>query len=224
MLTLARGYSFCPLLMSMSEAFSVFYTLIELYCTKAVSNQASSLAPDWLLLFQRPRIPASFHESATTFQHPPGGSQSEITFTEEIHDNTWNCALATYLGKRWQGLGRCIRFMGNLGQWAYQAPNHLSGLDPERVKTAQPIWVCSLVEHQRPWAHRHGKCMQCRAHLGQFLCRVGWSLCSVNPWSTCCLGLRQTQCGTSTVSTPHTASSICSQCPSLSTAQLNKWG
>ena len=31
----------------------------KLYCTKALSDQASSLALDWILL-QRPRIPASF--------------------------------------------------------------------------------------------------------------------------------------------------------------------
>ena len=33
----------------------------------ALSDQASSLAPDWILLLRRPRIPVSFH-SATTFQ------------------------------------------------------------------------------------------------------------------------------------------------------------
>ena len=59
LLTWARGHSFCPLLMSMSEVFSIFYTLIKLYYTKALSNQASSLAPDWILL-RRWRIPASF--------------------------------------------------------------------------------------------------------------------------------------------------------------------
>ena len=37
----------------------LFYTLIKLYYTKALSDQASSLAPDWILL-QRRRIPASF--------------------------------------------------------------------------------------------------------------------------------------------------------------------
>ena len=44
-----------------------FYTLIKLYCTKALSDQASSLAPDWILLLRRPRIPMSFHGSGTTF-------------------------------------------------------------------------------------------------------------------------------------------------------------
>ena len=38
----------------------LFYTLIKLYYTKALSDQASSLTPDWILLLQRPRIPVSF--------------------------------------------------------------------------------------------------------------------------------------------------------------------
>ena len=42
------------------------YPLLKLYYTKALCDQASSLAPDWILLLWKPRIPASFH-SATTF-------------------------------------------------------------------------------------------------------------------------------------------------------------
>ena len=38
----------------------LFYTLIKLYYTKALSNQASSLALDRIPLLLRPRIPASF--------------------------------------------------------------------------------------------------------------------------------------------------------------------
>ena len=45
----------------------LLYTLIKLYYTKALSNQSLSLAPDWILLLGRPRIPASLHGSATTF-------------------------------------------------------------------------------------------------------------------------------------------------------------
>ena len=45
----------------------LLYTLIKLYYTKALSNQASSLALDWILLLWRPRIPASLRGSATTF-------------------------------------------------------------------------------------------------------------------------------------------------------------
>ena len=44
----------------------LLYTLIKLYYTKALSDQASSLAPDWILLWG-PRILESLHGSATTF-------------------------------------------------------------------------------------------------------------------------------------------------------------
>ena len=46
----------------------LLYTLIKLYSTKALSSQASSLAPDWILLLRRPRIPASLCGSTATFQ------------------------------------------------------------------------------------------------------------------------------------------------------------
>ena len=45
----------------------LFYILIELYYTKALSDQASSLALDWIPLLWRPRIPVSLRGSATTF-------------------------------------------------------------------------------------------------------------------------------------------------------------
>ena len=45
----------------------LLYTLIKLYYTKALSDQASSLAPDWILLFRGPRIPVSVRDSTTTF-------------------------------------------------------------------------------------------------------------------------------------------------------------
>ena len=48
----------------------LLYTLIKLNYTKAPSNQASSLALDWILL-QRPRISAFLRGSATTFQYAP---------------------------------------------------------------------------------------------------------------------------------------------------------
>ena len=44
----------------------LLYTLIKLHYTKALSNPASSLAPDWIRLLRRPRIPAFYH-SPTTF-------------------------------------------------------------------------------------------------------------------------------------------------------------
>ena len=52
----------------------LLYILTKLYYTKAPSYQASSLAPDWILFLQRPRIPASLRDSATTF-HLGGSSR-----------------------------------------------------------------------------------------------------------------------------------------------------
>ena len=43
----------------------LLYTLIKLYYTKALSDQASSLAPDWILLLWGPRIPVSSRETTT---------------------------------------------------------------------------------------------------------------------------------------------------------------
>ena len=51
----------------------LLYTLIKLYSTKALSDQASSLAPDWILLLRGPRIPVSSRDSTTTF-HLGGSS------------------------------------------------------------------------------------------------------------------------------------------------------
>ena len=45
----------------------LLYTLIKLHYKKALSDQASSLAPDSIILW-RPRIPVSFHGSATICQ------------------------------------------------------------------------------------------------------------------------------------------------------------
>ena len=47
----------------------LLYTLIKLYYTKALSDQASSLAPDWILLLWGPRIPVYSRDSTTTFQN-----------------------------------------------------------------------------------------------------------------------------------------------------------
>ena len=63
---------FLPPLMSMSEALSPLY-LNKTLLYKALSDQASSLAPDLIFLSWRPRIPASLCGSATTF-HLGGSS------------------------------------------------------------------------------------------------------------------------------------------------------
>ena len=45
----------------------LLYTLIKLYYTKALSDQASFLAPDRILLLRGPRIPVYSRDSTTTF-------------------------------------------------------------------------------------------------------------------------------------------------------------
>ena len=52
--------------------------------------------------------------------------------------------------------------------------------------TANP--VCAPEENQEPESLRPGMCMKCRAHLGQYPCREPWSLSSVDPGNTHCLG------------------------------------
>ena len=73
----------------------LFYTLIKLYNTKALSNQASSLAPDWILLLWRPRIPAFSVVQQQPFNNneiqavQPKGNQSWI-FTGKTDAEAWS--------------------------------------------------------------------------------------------------------------------------------------
>ena len=61
MLKTSKGALFLPLSDVYVGSFSyLFYTLIELYYTKALSDQALSLALDRTSLLQRPKIPALF--------------------------------------------------------------------------------------------------------------------------------------------------------------------
>ena len=95
-------------------------------------------------------------------------------------------------------------------------------LDLGRTQNTQSIQVCPLVEDPIPEWLRPGKCMKQSSHLGQCPCRAAWSLSSVDPGSTCNLGLWQTQCGPSTASTPTHPSGISLQCLCFPTTQLNK--
>ena len=72
----------------------LLHTLIKLYYTKALSDQASSLAPHWILLLRRPRILVSLRGAATAFQKDWGWNWSSsilATWWEElIHwKNPW---------------------------------------------------------------------------------------------------------------------------------------
>ena len=58
----------------------LLYTLIKLYYTKALSDQASSLSRDGILLLWGPRIPVSSCDSTTTFHNFKSHSLSTILF------------------------------------------------------------------------------------------------------------------------------------------------
>ena len=126
------------------------------------------------------------------------------------------------------GLGRWLRHMAHLGQCTNQAPGHPSCSDLGRAQNAQPNPVCALWSTQEPERLRPGKYIKCRAHLGQCPCRAPWSLSIVDPGSTCCLGLGQTQCGPYTANTPHTCqwNLFRESLPPKNTTEqvsLNKW-
>ena len=75
----------------------LLYTLIKLYYTKALSDQASSLAPDWILLLQGPRIPVSSCDSTTTFHL--GGSSTILQDKMGANNsslNPLNCILKNW--------------------------------------------------------------------------------------------------------------------------------
>ena len=64
----SKGVLFLPSSDAYVRSFLyLLYTSIKLYYTKALSDQASSLAPDWILLW-KPRIPASLRGLATIFK------------------------------------------------------------------------------------------------------------------------------------------------------------
>ena len=125
-------------------------------------------------------------------------------------------------------MGRWLRRTAHLGQCTCQTPGCLSCLDLGRAQNAHPTGSVSLRNTREPERLRPGKCMKHRAHLGQYSCRVPWSLSSVDLGSTCCLALWQTQCGPYTVSTPHTCQwyLVAVSLPPHNTTEqvsLNKW-
>ena len=87
----SRGALFLPPSDAYVRSFLyLLYTLMKLYYTKALSDQASSLAPDWILLLRGPRILASLCDSTTTFHsqhHPQWGN------TEDIQNKNWGVTL-----------------------------------------------------------------------------------------------------------------------------------
>ena len=85
------------------------YTLIKLYYTKSLSNQASFLAPDWILLLRRPRIPASLRCSATTFQEGDDrGWDGQIASLSQ-----WRWIWVNSRSWWWKGKCRVLQSMGS---------------------------------------------------------------------------------------------------------------
>ena len=116
---------------------------------------------------------------------------------------TWDWNLMGHLGNQGAGTRQMNKMHSPLGRvylpctWSPE----LLGPGKGTKSNAYPgLWPSGAPENLR----RLGKCMKSRAPLGQCPCRAPWSLNSVEPGSTCHLGLWQTQCGPSTVNTPHT--------------------
>ena len=95
MLPLARGHSPSPSDVCVRSFLYLFYTLIKLYYTKAVSNQASSLAADWILL-QRPRNLASF-----MVQQQPFNAKSQLTGKDFDTVKAWRQRRRGWQRMRW---------------------------------------------------------------------------------------------------------------------------
>ena len=93
-------------------------TSMKLYYTKALSDPASSLAPDWILLLWRPRTPASLHDSETTF-HLGGSSGILQDKTLYFSDGTDNLCEPTYADSKnaesaiWSSR-QCLPVLGSL--------------------------------------------------------------------------------------------------------------
>ena len=148
---------------------------------------------------------------------------------EETHSTPGTVPLWCIQETEQPGLGRCIRHTTHLGQCSCQVRGHLSMLNLGRAQNTQPIGLCAFAEYSRTWvAERPWKCTKHRVHVGQCTCKTPWSLSSVDLGSTSCPGLRQTQCGPSTVSIHHTwqqyllAVSLLFQ-STIEQVSLNKW-
>ena len=110
----------------------LLYTLIKLYYTKALSNQASSLAPDWILLLWGPRILVSLCDSTTTF-HLGGSStilQDKVRMLGalvlcSLSEHVFCCALLTLqcaCVNEWHALGEASEEpCSAVQQWPHMA-------------------------------------------------------------------------------------------------------
>ena len=166
-----RGHSFCPFLTSMSEAFSIPFIL---YCTKALHDQALSLAQDWILLLWRPRIPVSFRPSTTTFQKDwcwSWGSNTLAPWCEELtlwkRPWCWERLKAGIEVDDWESVGWMTSPTWWTWVWASSGscwwtgkPGMLQSMGPQRVEHDWATeldclnWSCVLL-FTTPWSAAH---------------------------------------------------------------------
>ena len=117
----------------------LLYTLIKLYYTKALSYQALSLAPDWILLLREPRILVYSRDSTTTF-HLGGSSgilQDKVRMLGalvlcSLSEHVFCCALLTLpcaCVNEWQALREASKGpCSAVPQWSHTAyGRNLSG-------------------------------------------------------------------------------------------------
>ena len=94
--------------------------------------------------------------------------------------------------------------MAHLGQCTHQATSHLSCLDLERAQNVQTNCVCAFAEHPRTSVAQTCDVYETQGPLGTVPLQSTLEPEQCGPQSTCHLRLWQTNCGPSTVSTPHT--------------------
>ena len=130
---------------------------------------------------------------------------------------TWDGVLVVHPGNWEAGTREVIKMHSPPGTVRLPSTQSPQLLGPGKdTKCISQLGLSPLQSSWEPKQLRPRKSTECRAHLGQCPCRKPWSLNSVDLWSTCHLGLWQTQRGTNTVSplshTPVTF--VCSVPPS----------
>ena len=119
---------------------------------------------------------------------------------------TWDDALTAHPGNQAARAGEVIKMYSLPG--IVHSPSTWSPelLRPGKGTKCTPNWVCALAEYLRTWtwAALTWEVHEMQGPLWTVPCRAPWSLISVDLESICRCELGQTQCGPSTVSTPHT--------------------
>ena len=155
----------------------LLYTLIKLYYTKALRDQASSLAPDWILLLQGPRILVYSRHSTTTF-HLGGSSgilQDKVRMLGalvicSLSEHVFCCGLLTLLCacvNEWQALREASKEpCSTVPRWSHTAyGRNLSGrytdlpmprgtqcLLRELTRNGQSVWTELSFLNQTFWS------------------------------------------------------------------------